>query len=99
MKKGRPMSASNPEKERDETNNKSLRVMQQYLTHLIDLAHDAIIVRDPASTIIFWNQGARTLYGWNEEEALGQVSHQLLHTRFPQSREVADRALEQRGQW
>lgn len=83
----------------DETNNESHHVMQQHLAHLIDLAHDAIIVRDPASTIIFWNQGARSLYGFSEEEALGKVSHQLLQTRFPHSREVTDRALEQQGQW
>ena len=93
------MSASDSEKERHKTNNVSLRVMQQHLAHLIDLAHDAIIVRNPASTIIFWNQGAQSLYGWTEEEALGQVSHQLLQTRFPQTSELTDRLLEQEGQW
>src|ERR1700719_1882382 len=99
MKKGRPMTASNSEKKRNETDSVSLRFIQQHLAHLIDLAHDAIIVRDPASTIIFWNQGARSLYGWTEEEALGQVSHLLLQTRFPQSLEVVDMLLEHWGQW
>src|SRR5690349_18220687 len=93
------MSAKNSNKEDDKTNKESLRVMQQHLTHLVDLAHDAIIVRDATSTIIFWNQGASSLYGWSEEEALGKISHQLLQTRFPQSFEVTDRALEQWGQW
>lgn len=86
-------------KESDKTKNESHSVMRQYLAHLIDLAHDAIIVRDPDSTIIFWNQGARSLYGWSEEEALGKVSHKLLHTRFPISREETDRVLAQQGQW
>src|SRR5450759_4845390 len=98
-RKGRPMSPGNFEREPDEINNVSQRVVNQHLAHLINLAHDAIIVRDPASTIIFWNQGARSLYGWTEDEALGKVSHLLLQTRFPQSNEVTDMTLEQLGQW
>jgi PAS domain S-box-containing protein len=93
------MSPGNFEREPDEINNVSQRVVNQHLAHLINLAHDAIIVRDPASTIIFWNQGARSLYGWTEDEALGKVSHLLLQTRFPQSNEVTDMTLEQLGQW
>ena len=92
------MSAKNSNEEDGRPNNESLQVIQ-HLTHLVDLAHDAIIVRDPASIIIFWNQGASSLYGWSEEEALGKISHQLLQTRFPQSREATERALEQWGQW
>jgi PAS domain S-box-containing protein len=93
------MSVSNSEDRPDKMNHVSQRVIHQHLAHLIDLAHDAIIVRDPASIIIFWNQGAQSLYGWTEEEALGQVSHQLLQTRFPRSREETQRTLEQQEQW
>ncbi len=93
------MSVNNSDDRPDETNNVSQRVIYQHLARMIDLAHDAIIVRDLASTIIFWNQGAQSLYGWTEEEALGQVSHLLLQTRFPQSREVTQRMLEQQRQW
>ena len=93
------MDAKHSHQESVETSNDSQRVIQQHLTQLIDLAHDAIIVRDPNSTIIFWNQGARTLYGWSEEEALGKVSHQFIQTRFPESLEATERALEQEGKW
>ena len=93
------MSIRDSNIEDDKTHKESPRAMQQHLTHLIDLAHDAIIVRDPDSAIIFWNQGASSLYGWSEGEAFGKVSHELLQTRFPQSREVTDSALEQWGQW
>ncbi len=93
------MNAKHTNNEPGETNNESRHVMQQHLMHLIDLAHDAIIVREPTSAIIFWNRGASSLYGWSEEEALGKVSHQLLKTRFPQSSEATDLVLEQQGQW
>ena len=52
------------------------------MAELIALAHDAIIIRTQANAIIFWNQGAERLYGWTEQEALGQVSHELLQTHF-----------------
>ena len=66
---------------------------------LLRLAHDAIIVRDPESRIIFWNQGAENTYGWTAEEAIGRVTQELLQTRFPVSREAVDVALRERGEW
>ncbi|HEX6477893.1 MAG TPA: ATP-binding protein [Ktedonobacteraceae bacterium] len=69
------------------------------LTDLIELAHDAIVVRDPESRVISWNQGAEELYGWTAREAMSRVTHSLLQTRFPQTSEEVERALEQEGQW
>lgn len=71
----------------------------QLQTTLIELAHDAIIIRDYKSRIIAWNRGAQDLYGWTEEEVLGQVTHVLLQTRFPESREAIDLALVHAGRW
>src|SRR5260370_25573952 len=65
--------------------------------NLIELAHDAIIVRNPASRIVSWNKGAETLYGWAAHEILGQVSHTLLDTRFTQSRDAVDNILLHEG--
>jgi PAS domain S-box-containing protein len=51
---------------------------------LIDLAPVAAIVRDLDGTIKFWSQGAETLYGWTETEALGRRTHELFQTEFPE---------------
>lgn len=43
--------------------------------------------------VIYWSRGAEDLYGWTAAEALGQVTHSLLRTRFPVSKEAVDEAL------
>lgn len=45
---------------------------------LLDIASDAIFVRDLDHRILYWNRGAERLYGWNTTEALGQNASQLL---------------------
>lgn len=71
----------------------------QLQASLIELAYDAIIVRDPASRIVSWNRGAEQLYGWTAQEALGNITHELLQTRFPVSRDELDRFLATGEQW
>lgn len=77
----------------------SLRSINQQMTDLIALAHDAIIVRTPTGAIISWNQGAEKLYGWSARRAIGQSIHELLQTRFPASRRAMEIMLEQQGRW
>ena len=67
---------------------------------LLDLAHDAVIVRDPAeSRVTFWNREAQAIYGYSPEEALGRVTHELLATVSPQSGQAVDDALAREGRW
>jgi two-component system sensor kinase FixL len=47
----------------------------------LDLAQ--AIIRAPDGRIRFWSSGAEHLYGWSPQEAVGQISHTLLNTRFP----------------
>lgn len=48
---------------------------------LIDIASDAIFVRDLSNRVIFWNRGAERLYGWTAQEILGQTVSPLLYQK------------------
>jgi len=50
---------------------------------LLDLAHDAILVRDAGQVITFWNRGAERTYGFTRGEAVGRVASALLRTDYP----------------
>ena len=69
------------------------------LSGLLDLAHDAIVVRTIEGTILYCNRGAERLYGWSCEEATGQLTHELLKTQFPAPQEEIRAALIRDGQW
>ena len=47
---------------------------------LLDLARDAILVRDMQDRIVYWNKGAERLYGWTSAEALGRCAGALLRS-------------------
>jgi PAS domain S-box-containing protein len=68
-------------------------------TELLQLAHDAILVRGTDGVILFWNRGARETYGWSPAEACGNISHQLLSTQFPEPFEQWQEKLLSRGSW
>jgi len=50
---------------------------------LLTLSYEPILVWQLDGCIEDWNTGAERLYGFGPEEALGQVSHALLQTKFP----------------
>ncbi|MEO7020480.1 MAG: ATP-binding protein [Ktedonobacteraceae bacterium] len=76
----------------------ALQLLQMQAS-LIELAHDAILVRNLESHIILWNYGAEKLYGWASAVAVGQVTHDLLQTQFSEGIAATDAALEQQGKW
>jgi PAS domain S-box-containing protein len=66
---------------------------------LLDLASDAILVRDLESRVTFVNRAAQDMYGMSAEEASGRVSHELLHTMFPVPLTAIEAALASEGHW
>jgi PAS domain S-box-containing protein len=66
---------------------------------LLDMAHDAIVVRALDGRIRYWNHGAETLYGWSKDEAIGRVTHDLLKTVFPAPFEDIQKALRENRRW
>jgi PAS domain S-box-containing protein len=68
-------------------------------TSLLELAHDAIIVRDLEARITYWNKAAEKLYGWRRGEAEGRVVHKLLATRFPIPLSEIESIVLDKGEW
>lgn len=66
---------------------------------LLDLSHDAILVRDIKGRIRYWNHGAEELYGWPRSEAMGKVSHVLLKTKFPTPLKELIKTLYETDRW
>ena len=66
---------------------------------LLELTHDAIIVRNLRDEITYWNHGAEELYGWRVEEILGKMPQDLLHTLYPNALEEIEAETQERGSW
>jgi diguanylate cyclase (GGDEF)-like protein/PAS domain S-box-containing protein len=66
---------------------------------LLDLARDAIVVRDMDRHILFWSHGAEAMFGWPSELALGKVSSELLKTDYSVPIEQIEAQLLALGHW
>jgi PAS domain S-box-containing protein len=66
---------------------------------LLELADDAILVRDLDNRVVFFNKAAQEMYGLSREEASGRVSHELLQTQFPLPLADVEKALANTGGW
>jgi PAS domain S-box-containing protein len=65
---------------------------------LLDIAHDAIYVRDLDGHITYWNKGAERAYGWTADEAIGRRVVDLLCIG-PFEQRQAEASLLIDGEW
>ena len=83
----------------DATERKRMEDTLRERAELLDLASEAIMVRDALGTILFWNAGAEALYGWSREEVMGKNAHELLSSELPGGFLVIATALQASGRW
>jgi PAS domain S-box-containing protein len=65
---------------------------------LLDIAHEAILVKDLDGRISFWNKGAERTYGWTAAEVIGRTDAELFHGDLD-ALGVARAALMANGEW
>jgi PAS domain S-box-containing protein len=82
---------------RDITERKRAEELLKEQARILDLA--PVLVRDLDDRILFWNSGAKQMYGWEADDALGQVTHKLLRTEFPCPLEEIKAQLLSQGDW
>jgi PAS domain S-box-containing protein len=66
---------------------------------ILDLLKETFMIRDMEGRIQYWNRGAGETYGWKREEAVGNISHHLLQTKFPRSLKEIESELARAGRW
>ncbi len=66
---------------------------------LLDIAKDAIFVRDLDNQILFWNKGAECLYRWQAHEALGKNALEILYKETSPQLEEALQTVALVGEW
>ena len=84
---------------RNITNRKRTEQALRQNLQMLDLASDALIIRELDGTINYWNQGAERMYGFSKQEALGKATQNLFHTISPQPLAAISAQLEQQDYW
>jgi PAS domain S-box-containing protein len=65
---------------------------------LLDIAHEAIMVKELDGKIVFWNKGASRIYGWSPAEAVGRQSSALIY-KEPKDFNRALNTVLSHGEW
>jgi two-component system cell cycle sensor histidine kinase/response regulator CckA len=66
---------------------------------LLEMAQDAIVVRDLEDRILYWNKSAERLYGWRADEVLGKNSNDFLYGGDYFRVSQANEQLLAQGEW
>ncbi len=69
-----------------------------FLSSLLDLSRDAMIVRDFERGITYWNRAAEDLYGWTFEEVFGRSTVDVLFSDAAEAQRTTE-AVMRDGVW
>lgn len=84
------------------THNGNVGEKSWWTPELLEFTNDAIIIWEmDGRGILYWNHAAERMYGYTRQEAHGQVTHTLLHTRVAgvAAAEQLETALARYGIW
>ncbi len=85
---------------RDNTERHRAEERLKYQAMLLENISDAVISTDMEEKIISWNKAAERMYGWKEEEVLGQDAGVIFGTAFPkEKRDKYINILLEHGSW
>jgi PAS domain S-box-containing protein len=83
----------------DVTERKQMEDTLRERAELLELATEAVMVRDLDGTVLYWNSGAEQLYGWGRGEIVGKNMHHALKTVFPVPHKEIESELIASGFW
>jgi hypothetical protein len=85
---------------RDVTESKLAKQKISEQAALLDIATDAILVRDFQSQLLFWNKGAERMYGWLSTEVIGKDLQEILYSAETQQQlEIPLKKVIENGSW
>ncbi|MEY2518727.1 MAG: two-component system, cell cycle sensor histidine kinase and response regulator CckA [Verrucomicrobiota bacterium] len=84
---------------RDVTDQRAGEAQIREQARLLDLAQDAIMVRDMDDRIEFWNHGAENLYGWSAAEVRGKTASAFLSKADLIGAAATRTAVIENGKW
>jgi len=73
---------------------KELIETKNFLESIVEKAGDAISVVDLEGNVLYWNEGATHIYGYQKEEVLGKKLSQFLYPRDAKLRAEEERLME-----
>jgi PAS domain S-box-containing protein len=66
---------------------------------LLDLARQAVVVRDVHDHTLYWSHGAELMYGWLSSQVLGRTKAEVLKSEFFEPVEQINATLQRLGRW
>jgi PAS domain S-box-containing protein len=83
----------------DVTDHRKQSQRLRQLARIIELSHEAMLVRHVGGRIVLWNRGCEELFGYTKSQVLAQSSFDLLRPRNIDPPQEFDDALQATGSW